>query len=137
MLQRFGGVTAVEPDEASRAYAAERNGVRVEGGLLPDGLPFEPASFDLVCAFDVIEHVDQDQASVTALGQLLKPGGYIATTVPAQPWMWSRHDELHHHKRRYRMHGYRALFEAAGSGALSPPATSTPCCFRPSPPSER
>ena len=114
MLQRFGEVTGVEPDEASRAYAAERSGVRVEGGLLPDGLPFEPASFDLVCAFDVIEHVDEDAASVAALAGLLKPGGYLATTVPGQPWMWSRHDELHHHKRRYRMKAYRALFDAAG-----------------------
>ena len=38
----------------------------------------------------------------------------MATTVPAQPWMWSRHDELHHHKRRYRMAPYRRLFDAAG-----------------------
>jgi SAM-dependent methyltransferase len=114
MLQRFGAVTAVEPDDASRGYAAERTGVRVVGGLLPDGLPFEPATFDLVCAFDVIEHVDEDAASVAALARLAKPGGYLATTVPGQPWMWSRHDELHHHKRRYRMGDYRALFQAAG-----------------------
>ncbi|HVN00710.1 MAG TPA: class I SAM-dependent methyltransferase [Caulobacteraceae bacterium] len=114
MLQQFGEVTGLEPDEASRAYAAERTGVRIEGGLLPDGLPFPAGSFDLVCAFDVIEHVDADAASVAALGRLAKPGGYLATTVPGQPWMWSRHDEAHHHKRRYRMADYRALFEAAG-----------------------
>lgn len=114
MLQRFGDVAALEPDAESRAYAAERTGVSIEGGSLPDGLPFAPASFDLVCAFDVIEHVDQDAASVAALGRLAKPGGYLATTVPGQPWMWSRHDELHHHKRRYRLKDYRALFAAAG-----------------------
>jgi SAM-dependent methyltransferase len=119
MLKRFGEVTALEPDAASRAYAAERTGVRVEGGLLPDGLPFAPASFDLVCAFDVIEHVDEDGASVAALARLLKPGGYLATTVPGQPWMWSRHDELHHHKRRYRLGPYRAMFEAAGLKVLT------------------
>ncbi len=114
MLKEFGEVTAMEPDEASRAYAAESNGVSVVGGLLPGPLPFEPASFDLVCAFDVIEHVDDDAGSVAALAGLLKRGGYMATTVPAQPWMWSRHDEAHHHKRRYRLSGYRKLFEAAG-----------------------
>jgi SAM-dependent methyltransferase len=114
MLRQFGEVTGLEPDEASRSYASERMGVRVEGGLLPDGLPFAPESFDLVCAFDVIEHVDEDAASVAALGRLLKPGGYLATTVPGQPWMWSQHDALHHHKRRYRMRDYRRLFDAAG-----------------------
>ncbi len=114
MLRRFGEVVAMEPDADSRAYAADRMGVRVEAGYLPDDLPFSPASFDLVCAFDVIEHVDDDAASVKALAELIKPGGYFATTVPGQPWMWSRHDELHHHKRRYRLTSYRRLFEGAG-----------------------
>lgn len=114
MLRRFGDVVAMEPDAESRAYAADRMGVRVEAGFLPDDLPFEAESFDLVCAFDVIEHVDEDAASVQALARLIRPGGYFATTVPGQPWMWSRHDELHHHKRRYGMRAYRALFEGAG-----------------------
>src|SRR6185437_15747710 len=114
MLRRFGDVVAMEPDEESRAYAADRMGVRVEAGYLPDDLPFAPESFDLVCAFDVIEHVDEDAASVKALAGLIRPGGYFATTVQGQPWMWSRHDELHHHKRRYRMRAYRAMFEQAG-----------------------
>ena len=114
MLKTFGEVTAMEPDAASRAYAAEHAGVRVEGGLLPDQLPFAPESFDLVCAFDVIEHVSEDGASVAALAALLKPGGYMATTVPAQPWMWSLHDELHHHKRRYTIGGFKNLFPFAG-----------------------
>lgn len=114
MLSRFGEVTAVEPDEASRAYAAEMSGACVMTGRLPDGLPFEPGSFDLVCAFDVIEHVDEDAASVEALGRLLRPGGLLVATVPAQPWMWSPHDVLHHHKRRYRLSGFRKLFDAAG-----------------------
>jgi SAM-dependent methyltransferase len=114
MLGQFGEVTGLEPDEDSRAFAAQNTGFKVESGLLPDGLPFAPETFDLVCAFDVIEHIDDDHGSVKALAKLLKPGGYMATTVPAQPWMWSRHDELHHHKRRYTMAPYRALFEAAG-----------------------
>ena len=119
MLSAFGDVIGMEPDADSRAYATENTGLPVEGGLLPDGLPFEPESFDLVCAFDVIEHVGEDQASVTAMAALVKPGGYMATTVPAHPWMWSRHDALHHHKRRYGMAPYRRLFEAAGLKVLT------------------
>jgi len=114
MLARFGEVAGLEPDADSRAYAGEKTGVCVKGGSLPDALPFAGASFDLVCAFDVIEHVEADGPALTALAALLKPGGRLVATVPAYPWMWSRHDELHHHKRRYRLGGFRRLAEAAG-----------------------
>jgi SAM-dependent methyltransferase len=114
MLQRFGEVVALEPDAASRAYAAEMTGARIEAGALPGELPFAPGAFDLVGAFDVIEHVDDDKGAVAALSLLLKRGGHLAATVPGQPWMWSRHDELHHHRRRYRLAPFRRLFEEAG-----------------------
>lgn len=110
LLKRFGEVRAIEPDDESRAYAAESAGVVVEGGLLPDGLPDLGGPFDMICAFDVIEHVDDDAGAVAALGQLLKPGGFLVTTVPAYAWMWSEHDARHHHKRRYSMAAYRRLF---------------------------
>ena len=114
MLARFGAVTGMEPDTAARGFAAEKAGVPVEAGMLPDGLPFKPEQFDLVAALDVIEHVDDDAGSVKALAGLLKPGGFMVTTVPAYRWMWSHHDELHHHKRRYGLADYRRLFDAAG-----------------------
>lgn len=113
MLSAFGRVQAIEPDEASRAYAG-RDGVLVRGGLLPDGLPAFDVAFDLIAAFDVIEHVDEDAASVAALAGLLKPGGAFIATVPAYQWMWSRHDLAHHHKRRYALDEIRRLFVEAG-----------------------
>jgi len=113
MLSRFGQVSALEPDPDSRRYSAAR-GYDVRGGLLPGELPAFEEPFDLVAALDVIEHVDQDAASVAALGRLLKPGGYFLATAPAYQWMWSRHDERHHHKRRYRLAAFRRLFEDAG-----------------------
>ena len=114
LLCQFGELKAMELDEPARIYASEQSGLIIEGGALPHDLPYPPASFDLVCAFDVIEHVDDDGGSVAALAALLAPGGVLLTTVPAYAWMWSRHDELHHHKRRYRLKDYRRLFEAAG-----------------------
>jgi SAM-dependent methyltransferase len=114
LLKRFGEVRAIEPDAESRAYAAERSGVVVEGGLLPHGLPDLGGPFDLICAFDVVEHVDDDAGAVAALGALVKPGGFLVTTVPAYAWLWSEHDAQHHHKRRYTRPAYRALFQAAG-----------------------
>ena len=114
MLGRFGEVQAIEPDAESRAYAAERSGVTVQGGLLPDGLPDLGGPLDLIAAFDVIEHVDDDAGAVAALADRLKPGGLMITTVPAHAWLWSQHDVQHHHKRRYAMADYRTLFTGAG-----------------------
>jgi SAM-dependent methyltransferase len=114
LLKRFGEVAAVEPDAESRAFAARRTGVRVEAGHLPHGLPDLGGPFDLVCAFDVVEHVEDDAGAVAALGAQAAPGGFLAVTVPAYAWMWSEHDVQHHHRRRYRRGAARALFERAG-----------------------
>jgi SAM-dependent methyltransferase len=114
MLQRFGEVSAIEPDEASRSYAAEQSGVEVRGGFLPQSAPDFGKAFDLVACFDVIEHVPDDAGAVARLADYLKPGGYMITTVPANAWMWSDHDAAHHHKRRYALPAYRKLFENAG-----------------------
>lgn len=114
MLRRFGEVSAVEPDKPSRDYVSQRLGLTVQHGLLPDGLPFGPGGFDAVCAFDVVEHVDDDAGAVKGLAALLEPAGYLVITVPAYRWMWSHHDEQHHHKRRYRRSEMEALVKDAG-----------------------
>lgn len=114
MLGRFGMVCAIEPDDEARAYAANRSGVTVRGGLLPNDLPAFGCAFDLVAAFDVIEHVDDDVSSLAALAQLLQAGGRLIATVPANQWMWSEHDVHHHHKRRYELSQFAAVLAEAG-----------------------
>ena len=114
MLTHYGRVFAIEPDDETRQYAASRTAARVLPGGLPDGLPDMGDPFDLVAALDVIEHVDQDAAAVAALAGKLKRGGRFLATVPAHPWMWSRHDEQHHHKRRYTRPSVVRLFRDAG-----------------------
>ena len=114
MLRAFGEVTAIEPDEESRAYVSQRLDMPVRHGLLPDGLGVGPGGFDAVCAFDVVEHVDDDDAAVKGLAGLVDPGGYLVITVPAYGWMWSHHDVLHHHKRRYRKAEIETLVRGAG-----------------------
>jgi SAM-dependent methyltransferase len=102
LLGRFGTVRAVELDDDARRMAREKTGLPVQQGFLPDGLPFDEPEFDLVCLFDVLEHIERDEAALRTLRGLLRPGGRLLLTVPAHPWLWSRHDEKLHHVRRYR-----------------------------------
>ncbi len=114
MLSRFGAVSAIEPDGPSRDYAAARGLADVRDGWLPGGLPDFGAPFDLACAFDVVEHVEDDAGAVAAIAGQLRAGGRLVITVPAYAWMWSAHDTAHHHKRRYVRGQIRRLIEDAG-----------------------
>lgn len=114
MLSRFGKVFAFEYDDTARALAAKRNVADVLPGSLPDGIPFADKQFDLICLLDVLEHVEQDRASLAALHARLRPGGYLLLTVPAFMLLWSAHDRLHHHYRRYRCGPLAALAREAG-----------------------
>jgi SAM-dependent methyltransferase len=61
----------------------------------------------------VIEHIDDDQAAIASIAKLLKPGGRFIMTVPAHQWMWSAHDVVNHHKRRYSKRRLKKLIEAS------------------------
>lgn len=63
-------------------------------------MPFRGA-FDAAGAFDVLEHIDDDEAVLKGLNRALKPQGSLLITVPQHPWLWSQYDEAGHHKRRY------------------------------------
>ena len=114
MLSRFGNVEASELDPVARELASERLGKPVVGAALPDLSMFPAATYDLVALLDVLEHVPDDEASLKAIHDLLKPGAALLLTVPINPWMWSAHDVAHHHHRRYRKQEIRKLAEAAG-----------------------
>ena len=101
MLRRHGQLQALETDRQAREVAAALGLCPVLAGALPGPLPFSPASFDLVCLLDVLEHIEDEQAALLAVAALLKPDGRVLVTVPAYAWLWSSHDEAHHHKRRY------------------------------------
>jgi len=100
MLARFGQVDAIEIDETARGLASERLGKAVGSAPLPE-LEGVEAEYDLVAVLDVIEHIDDDVAGLSAIAARLRPGGKILITVPAHQWMWSAHDVVNHHKRRY------------------------------------
>jgi SAM-dependent methyltransferase len=111
MLQAFGAVDGIEIDSEARAIAQKRLGRTISSAPLPDIPGIARKHYDLVASLDVVEHIDDDRAAIAGLASCLKPGGKLLITVPAHQWMWSAHDELNHHKRRYSKRALKALIE--------------------------
>jgi SAM-dependent methyltransferase len=77
-------------------------------------LPFADATFDVVAAFDVIEHCEPEGQAVGELVRVLVPGGRLLVSVPAYQWAWSDHDVRAGHHRRYTRQRIVAVLESAG-----------------------
>lgn len=110
-LSEFGLVTSIEYNEFCCQFAREKTGLEIIHGSITE-LPFSVEKFDLVCAFDVIEHVEDDQIAVNEMKRVLKDNGIIFITVPAFISLWSQHDEINHHFRRYRLNEINGLFKS-------------------------
>lgn len=100
--------------------------------------PFR-AVFDVVCLFDVLEHVADDDAVLRAAHGLVRPGGGLIVTVPQHAWLWSAVDEFSLHHRRYSRRGLRTVVQRAGfrllrvtsfTSFLLPALTLTRVCAR-------
>ena len=113
MLGQFGRVEAIELDDESRAIAQGRLGRDIMSARLPELSGIAKGHYDLIAALDVIEHIDDDEGAIAAIATRLKPGGKFLMTVPAHPWMWSAHDTVNHHKRRYSKSGLKKLIESS------------------------
>lgn len=111
MLGQFGSVDALELDEHARSIAEHRLGRSVMSTPLPELAEVLDRTYDLIAALDVIEHVDDDRGAVSSIAAKLKRGGRLIVTVPAHAWMWSIHDVVSHHKRRYSKRTLRQLIE--------------------------
>lgn len=114
MLKRFGRVEGIEVDPAARQLASLRLGQPIMDAPLPTLAGVPDRAYDMVAILDVIEHIDEDVQGMRALAGKMKPGAKMLITVPAFPWMWSAHDVVNHHKRRYTRKTLRALVEDAG-----------------------
>jgi SAM-dependent methyltransferase len=103
LLARYGQVSAMELDATARGISQTRHGAaaRIAEGACPANIAFGAEAFDLICLFDVLEHVREDEETLVALTKRLAPGGRILITVPAYRWMWGPHDVFLHHHRRY------------------------------------
>jgi len=116
MLAKFGDVSAIEMDANARTIASKKTEDRydIRGGCCPDDIPFHDQQFDLICMFDVLEHIEQDTETLIALKQYLTKNGRIIMSVPVYQWLYGVHDEFLYHKRRYTATQMRQKIKEAG-----------------------
>lgn len=109
----FSNYCGLDSSEEAIRWCAEKGlGVVRKGDVC--NMPFADASFDLVLATDIIEHVDDDAKAVDEIRRVLKPNGRLIVTVPAFESLWGLQDDVAHHKRRYRKQQLLDLLHGAG-----------------------
>lgn len=112
-LRRFGQAQGVEMAEEALRFCHARGEYQVTHHEA-ENLPFADQEFDLLTAFDVIEHIPDDQRALSEFCRLLVPGGWLLIYTPALPWMYNEHDRRVHHQRRYRKGELRQKLTSAG-----------------------
>jgi len=111
---RFPELTAIglDADPFCRA-ACEARGLRVCDASA-EALPVDDNSQDVITALDVLEHLDDDVSALQEMARTLSPDGVLVLTVPAYRWLWSPHDDMTHHRRRYTASRLVAALQSAG-----------------------
>ncbi|HEX3251895.1 MAG TPA: class I SAM-dependent methyltransferase [Pyrinomonadaceae bacterium] len=113
MLSKYGDAEGVDVSEDALAFCRERGLDKVKLGAA-EQLPYDDATFDLVTAFDVVEHIDDDLAGLKEMRRVLRPGGRVLLFVPTFMFLWGLQDDVSHHRRRYRLSELRRVLEQAG-----------------------
>jgi len=113
MLKKYGSVTSLEYDKTCSEFLSSILDEEVLNESLTD-LTLDDKSLDVVCAFDVIEHIENDQKAIKEANRVLKDDGYIFLTVPAFNILWSTHDDINHHYRRYSLKKLNRILKENG-----------------------
>jgi SAM-dependent methyltransferase len=130
VLRDYGNASGVDASPDAVAVARSRGHQDVREAIVEE-LPFSDAEFDLVTCLDVVEHTPDDRRTLRELRRVTRPGGLALITVPAYPALWSRHDVVNGHHRRYRRTtlngaardaGWELVADTHFNGALLPAA---------------
>jgi SAM-dependent methyltransferase len=113
MLSQYGDAEGVDISEDALAFCRERGLERVRQGA-GEALPYDDNTFDLVTAFDVVEHMDDDLVGLREMYRVLRPGGHALLFVPTFMFLWGLQDDVSNHRRRYRMPELRRVLTQAG-----------------------
>jgi len=112
-LSDFGDAEGVDISPDALKFCRERGLNNVKLGAA-ESLPYDDHEFDLVTAFDVVEHMDDDVAGLREMRRVLRPGGRVLLFVPTFMFLWGVQDEVSNHRRRYRLEELRQAVTAAG-----------------------
>jgi SAM-dependent methyltransferase len=107
-------VVGVEPSTNGLRVAARGRGRAKLVCAVAERLPLADARASALVSMDVVEHIDDDLAAITEYARVLEPGGTLLLQVPAYRWLWSRHDELVGHRRRYTARSLASAVRSAG-----------------------
>lgn len=112
VLRKYGEPWGIEPDAALLDPRGEwRSRIRTDP-LHRD--PAEAGRYGLIVALDVLEHIADPLPAVQELRRRLRPRGWFVATVPAFQSLWTGHDDMNHHVRRYRLKELEQLVRNAG-----------------------
>lgn len=110
---------AIDFSESAIGHAAKRLTDHPEVIVSCQDLDTESGTFETVLAWDVLEHVAQEQAALNALSQRTRPGGHLVLSVPSHPSEWRWDDDFYGHLRRYTPEDLTLKLEAAGFEILT------------------
>lgn len=112
LVEHGWDATAVDNSAEAVAFAAGRGLKTLHADVC--SMPLGSGTVDLVVAFDVLEHLDDDRAAAGEIARLLRPGGTALIAVPCDMALWSAHDVALGHRRRYARQELVQLIEGAG-----------------------
>ncbi len=113
-FKNYGSVVGIDNSEHALKFCKLRGEFKLTQANIEKQLPFKQNMFDTVFAFDVLEHLNNDTCVMNELYRICKEGSYVIITVPAYQFMWSKHDESLHHKRRYSKKALKKVVQDAG-----------------------
>jgi SAM-dependent methyltransferase len=115
-LEPFGDIQGIESDATAVQQSGRWRGCIHVGEL--DGTFAPGHRFDLILMLDVLEHLEDPERALRRAAELLTPDGGILVTVPAFDWLWTSHDDLNRHFKRYTASEMRMLLGRAGLTAI-------------------